>query len=565
MISHAPASPCSPYFYPARRIAACNQALTAGTPEITPTASPSTLPTSTQAGFLVGVMDGNSVSSSPWRPPSLAEAQAGVGGEVPAGVSDQMEIYEHQAALRLPGGTKLESVWNNLAGNSSRIVTFGRNASKNIIWSQAESGPGFNEYPIAWYYDSNGALQVDLAQKFAVIPDSQDAQVVFAGEKPVLVKNIVTLANKRQFFLEYFDNQSGEWQLNPAVLQALAPEGYAAGQDEAGNWQALADGKPPLTFDLTKIIWLVDFPVALPPDSYTYDANGLHLKLADGQTLDITPDKIDGSLKSGATGTFLALGEAIVNPTEKDSRSVAAYYDGSQWIIPDASRNMRWTPEIMQIKGESIPAMLKVISQEGSATDIPSGLREVSFGPEGRIYPLAYGTIQYMGMSYLTLSQKITEKVTVFPGVRAKEATMYQVYLTFNYLANGRVRQLQVLSKGQIGIRKGSPVLTKSFINDFFKIGSRYFVYLEFFLDTSAFNRDKVLEADQKLCVDYGGINCHLSLSGWTDKFFQLCGAKKPTVQLRRTGNLRKRNEYIRYRQAITADKPLLSLIFPAE
>ena len=53
----------------------------------------------------------------------------------------------------------------------------------------------------------------------------------------------------------------------------------------------------------------------VPQDSYSYDADGLHLALASGQTLDIAADKIADSLKNGAAGTYLALGEAIVNPT----------------------------------------------------------------------------------------------------------------------------------------------------------------------------------------------------------------------------------------------------------
>jgi len=273
------------------------------------TSMPSTsavyMPTVTQTApypldLLVGVKS-ETAPSSPWTPPSLEQAQAGLGGSVPEGVSEQMAVYERQAGLRMPGVT-LESVWNNLAGNSSRIATFGRDRNKNIVWSEKAGGSSFNEYPIGWYYDANGALQVNLDQKFGAVPDSQTAAVVFAGEKPVPVKEIVTLAGGQEFFLQYFDIQTGEWQLNPAVLTAMAPAGYTVSQDEQGNWLANATDQQQLKFDLSTRAWVEALPplsISLPEGTYTYDAAGVHITVAPGQVVDISTKEINDTLVMG--------------------------------------------------------------------------------------------------------------------------------------------------------------------------------------------------------------------------------------------------------------------------
>jgi hypothetical protein len=191
-----------------------------------------------------------------------------------------MAIYEGQAKLRMPQDVAaLQSSWNGASientgrDDLARIATYGKNKAGNIIWSRLDGGPSFNEYPIRWYYDANGALQVLLEQEFGAIPDSKDAVVIFSGdasgsgdsftfgEKPAIVKDIAALADGTQYYLEYFDFQEAAWKLNPDVLQAMVPAGYAVSQDESGNWIAAADNQALLQFDLAKKAWME----ALPP------------------------------------------------------------------------------------------------------------------------------------------------------------------------------------------------------------------------------------------------------------------------------------------------------------
>jgi len=264
-----------------------------------------------------------------------------------------------------------------------------------------------------------------------------------------------------------------------------------------------------------KVIFLPSLSISLPEGTYTYDAAGVHITVAPGQVVDIPQAEIADRLKSGEGGQPLVLGGLIANPTEKDSRLVNAYFDGSQWVVPDAAKNMRWTPELMQIKGISVPAILEVISQESG--DVTA--REILVTGEDRIYHVDSGDIQYMNLRNLTLNQRTTETVTVFPGITGREETMYQARLIFVYSANSRIHQVQFLAQGQTGFETNDLILTDRNIKDFFQIGLRYVVDFNFALDTGTYNRNKERSVSDKYCAD-SGINC--SYANWRNgiKFY---------------------------------------------
>jgi hypothetical protein len=334
-----------------------------------PTASPTRLSTSTatqtaldQTGILVGVVDANAALSSPWQPPTAEQARAGVGGNVPEGVSDQMAIYEGQAKLRMPQDVAaLQSSWNGASVENTgrddltRITTYGKNKAGNIIWSRLDGGPSFNEYPIRWYYDANGALQVLLEQEFGAIPDSKDAAVIFSGdasgpgdsftfgEKPAIVKDIAALADGTQYYLKYFDFQEAAWKLNPDVLQAMVPDGYTVSQDESGNWIASADNQALLNFDLAQKAWVEALPPLpqavkeLPSGTYSYDAVGLHITVAEGQVIDLPQDQITERLKVGQNSPFQIYNEAGTGIDYAWDAENNVWIDAAKVLQPDNS------------------------------------------------------------------------------------------------------------------------------------------------------------------------------------------------------------------------------------
>ncbi|MBM3151455.1 MAG: hypothetical protein FJZ96_04500 [Chloroflexi bacterium] len=244
----------------------------------TPPAPPALTPAPALPDISIIAGMGAAAQTTEWELPSAEQARAGGGGSVPEGISIQMGIFEDQARLRMPASYTFHTAWNGASYENTgrddltRFATYSRNNNGEIVWSQINGGPGFNEYPIDWVY-VNGVLQVRLEQEFGVIPDSKEAAVIFTGdasgpddaltfgEKAAIVKNVATLADGAQYYLEYFDFQKGEWAVNTNVLAALLPEANQSNliwQDEDGQWLAGQAGteKALLQFDLETKQWV---------------------------------------------------------------------------------------------------------------------------------------------------------------------------------------------------------------------------------------------------------------------------------------------------------------------
>jgi len=165
----------------------------------------------------------------------------------------------------IPGAAVAGATWNSGHGKDFRTVFWAKAENGNFIWQKGFAQP-FDQYPMLWNEDQSG---IATGQEYAEIPDSQAATLSFTGpnaanlgDKPVLMKTAVALADGQQVFLEYFDFALGNWRMNEAVLKALLPDQtLALRHEQSGQWSAIgADGKAKLTFDTIQNLWIKTLP-----------------------------------------------------------------------------------------------------------------------------------------------------------------------------------------------------------------------------------------------------------------------------------------------------------------
>lgn len=208
---------------------------------------------------------------SPWQPPSLEQALVGRGGPFPEGYGEVVAKMRNFVLEQLPGAREAGGVWNGGSVDDFHTVYWARAGNGNFLW-QVGQNQAFNEYPMRWNEYQNGLVD---GQEFAQVPGSKDAVLGFTGpsahglgEKPVLMKEPVRLADGSQGFLQYFDFVSGEWNLNPNLLAALLPSdggNNLVWQDETGKWLAGQAGQEQalLEFDLDKKAWVATKAAAI--------------------------------------------------------------------------------------------------------------------------------------------------------------------------------------------------------------------------------------------------------------------------------------------------------------
>jgi hypothetical protein len=155
-------------------------------------------------------------------------------------------------------------------------------------------------------------------------------------------------------------------------------------------------------------------------------------------------------------------------------------------------QELRFVPEIMQMHGEPVPAIIEFVAEEGSqdAEAVRGGLREID--PRfviGEIIHCDDSDSTDVSLDPVTLVHRRTERVVVFPGDDAREETLYQVYETFAYRAGGRVHLIQAPVRGIVNTVVGEThdqfyLLTPESIQKLPSIGSRQFVILRIAVNT---------------------------------------------------------------------------------
>jgi hypothetical protein len=278
----------------------------------------------------------------------------------------------------------------------------------------------------------------------------------------------------------------------PEALQNL-PEGLQAIGNEDGSWSIeIVNGEN----------------VTLIPEFIFRDGK----VFIEGEEVDIN---LADSIKVGENGNPIILGEAIENPTEEQARKISYYFDGQKWIIPEVWRNMRYTPELMKIGEKSVPAIIGVVSQESDqVANLAARLRgDIRIFGGDEIDHSQNLDLQAVSLFDVILSQKIAERIVVFPGA-IEEETLNQANLTFIYLADGQIRQFQFLVRGQIRSEGDVQPLTEDLIRDNLQIGLRYYVNFVVRLNTSDFNETEFLKDTDEYCSTYG-VSCNYFYHGW--------------------------------------------------
>lgn len=320
-----------------------------------------------------------------WQPPSLEQARVGVGGPFPADYGEVVERMTDIVLEQVPGAAEAGAVWNNGLGDNFHSIFWARAGNGNYLWKEGET-QAFDEYPMRWNEYQSGIV---AGQEFSEVPDSKDAVVGFTGpsagglgEKPVLMKEPVILADGSQEFLRYFDFQTGEWRLNVSILQAMVPDGYTVSQDQSGNWIASGDSQATLQFDLDKKVWVEvvpplppppsEFLAQIPADKQYEIINGQ--VIVDGQVWFAINDSGEWE-KIQRTITFDLEGGGTMEMFQFDTLEETLEYivitDGATWLDTFDPRWMEKTPE-------DIAFLVRISTIPRSEFIMAIGLRESS-------------------------------------------------------------------------------------------------------------------------------------------------------------------------------------------
>jgi hypothetical protein len=110
---------------------------------------------------------------------------------------------------------------------------------------------------------------------------------------------------------------------------------------------------------------------------------------------------------------------------DADGNLVSWY--GAKDKLWHTGQELRFVPEIMQMHGESVPAIIEFVAEEGSqdAEAVKGKLREIDPRYIDEIFHGAGVDFTDVRLDPVTLVHRRTERVVVFPGDDAREETLY--------------------------------------------------------------------------------------------------------------------------------------------
>ena len=234
------------------------------------TATQAAIATKQPSSWILGV--GTPSGSAP--APEIDQMVLEQGGSIPEGIQSTRDFFEAVVRTATNVGT-IDSCWNGGTADTLRINPFIKNSQGQFLWSAENEIYG--EYPTNLSLNDQGLYYFNPNQELKAVPGSEKAICVYGGqvvltdgtvtdfgEKPVLIRGETTLSDGRQAYLEYFDFKTGSWLSNPNVLQLILPE---------------------------------EFVSQVSSDTYSYDAVGLHITVAEGRVVDIPIDQINEKLQ----------------------------------------------------------------------------------------------------------------------------------------------------------------------------------------------------------------------------------------------------------------------------
>jgi hypothetical protein len=263
-----------------------------------------------------------SVSPAVWAPPTLEQmAVTGYGGEL----SPDVAVYEFDKVI--PTGlarvgienTTVNFSNNGLSGDAYRWAPLTVNPEGLVIWAY-DPAIGQLEWPVKLdpLVDAAGNTYYRLRTEglsYQAVPDSEGAQIVWGGTKDgksgeylaILAKDPLTLPDGKQIYSTYWDRTSQSWLSTPGLAELMLP---------------------PLP---------EEFLSQIPKDSYTYDANGLHLTVAERQVVDIPSDKITDRIKNGQASPLQIYTEAETAILYAYDAENKTWVDAAKVLQPDNS------------------------------------------------------------------------------------------------------------------------------------------------------------------------------------------------------------------------------------
>jgi len=194
---------------------------------------------------------------------------------------------------------------------------------------------------------------------------------------------------------------------------------------------------------------------------------------------------------------------------DADGNLVSWY--GAKDRLWHTGQELRFVPEIMQMHGEPVPAIIEFVAEEGSqdAEAVKGKLREIN--PRGNIrlfHSYAGVDMAEVILDPAVLVWRKTEEVTLFPGNITNEEILYQVDSVWAYLAGGKVHLIQLPARGIVNTVVDETydqfyLLTPESIQKLLPIGSRRFVSFFVPVDTSRANLDEWHAAIEGECRSY--------------------------------------------------------------
>ena len=185
---------------------------------------------------------------SEWLVPSLADVSIGRGGQEPEWVAYfrylvGSGLINAGAEVGVSGGyadAEFHTKWT-LAGevDAYRWTVLPRNKDGEVLWATyTQSGvTSFYSYPYHLNSVKEGGstvLSLNTTDfQYVSVPDSQEAEIVYPGEFPVMVKGEAIIGEERKF-KQYFNTPTGEWRYIPEVMMVLVPEDLKDGINRSG-------------------------------------------------------------------------------------------------------------------------------------------------------------------------------------------------------------------------------------------------------------------------------------------------------------------------------------------
>ncbi len=223
------------------------------------------------------------ISLPVWSAPTLEQMLVeGRGGLLP----EDIAIYKFEqvipnglARIGIEGAKVNNFSDNGLADPNYSWAPLVVNSKGLVIWAY-DSVIGQLEWPVKLnlLVDATDHPYYSLHTEglsYQSIPDSKGSAIVWGGMQngeygkylAILAKDPIILPDGRQVYSAYWDRTSQSWLPTPGLAELMLP---------------------PLPSE---------FLSQIPKDSYTYDANGLHITVAEGRVVDIPTDKIIGKLQ----------------------------------------------------------------------------------------------------------------------------------------------------------------------------------------------------------------------------------------------------------------------------